>query len=104
MVDFGNGKHDNIVDFSARLDEHLARATRLSGDDRSPFEQPAYGYISHEQGSVQASRFLDFRLPVLSGEDKVFLKIVGISITITALIMGTAICASMAVAKIFPLF
>lgn len=108
MVDFNGEKQDNIVDFSARLDGHLALKTRLSDHDapvdRSPFGRPAYDYIDSGSGSAKAAPLFDFRLHALSGRDKQILQIFGFSMIMACLLMGIAFGLTTAMVQISKLF
>lgn len=104
MVDFSGKAHDNVLDFSARLDAQMARNMPLADDDRSPFARPAYEYLGRERNASWTSVIPAFRWQALDHEDKVLLKIVGFSTIMTCLIMGTAFSSAMAIVWILRFF
>jgi len=104
MVDFSDRKNDNIVDFSARLDDRMAKTIGLSDEDRSPFTRPAYEYITDDTKRGRAWALMGFRQQSLGHEDKVILQIIGMSIMITGLIMGLAFGVGTAIVGLSRIF
>jgi hypothetical protein len=86
----------------------LALARRHAEDnspvDRSPFARGAYEGFDLGPGSSGAPTLLDFRLHALSGEDKLFLQIVGVSTVITCLLMAIAFGLTTVLVKVMQLF
>lgn len=93
MVDFEAEKYENIVDFSARLDDRLAQAPPLLRDasaDRTAFGGRPYDRFEARSRSDRAPTLFDFRPHVLSGRDKRILQVFGFSMTLAGLLMGIA--------------
>lgn len=108
MVDLNSEKYNNIVDFSTRLDDHLARAAPLSDRDtvadRSVFARGAYAGFGLGPRSEKGPTLFDFRLHALNGRDKQIMQIFGFSVVMTGLLIGVAFALTTAMVQISKLF